>query len=201
MSGCNTDMTSTTHDDLQDATMAAPTPSPLCSRCDANTTSMTTCEMQPRLVPLPHSHMWMWHQHDLNNGGTTSTWLNNSQQLARCDHSCSHPLILTSRCNTDMTSTTTHEMQLWLLPLPCPHIWMWCQHDLNDKDVPLSLLNLSTAYVFYLFTNIYLFLWSLEWIGPGEEVSTVKIYVLVSYSTEPTWRHSTVQITNQLCGL
>ena len=61
-----------------------------------------------------------------------------------------------------MTSMTTRETRLQPLPLPRPRVRMRCRRDLNDKDVPLSLSNLTTAHVFYLFTNIYLFLLLLE---------------------------------------
>ena len=91
------------------------------------------------------------------------------------------------------------------LPLPHSHHLAKCS---SDDDVMMATMTTCTIFFslksyYYpcipLYTNIYLFLLLLEWTVPGE-VSTVKIHV-VSFSTELTWWHSAVWITNQLCTL
>ena len=119
---CDTDMTSMTHDNSRDVTMAAPTPHPHVQmqrwhNLNDNSRDMTMAACIPSSSHVDVTPTWpqRW-GHNINTTSMTRTqWghdLNNPLQLVRCEPSHFHSLVLVSRCDTDMISMTTHEMRL-----------------------------------------------------------------------------------------
>ena len=78
--------------------------------------------------------------------------------------------------------------------------WQWC--TLTLLVFSSSSLLLLPMYSMYSISYKYIFVSSIAEVNrTRRRVSTIKIYGLVSYSTELMWRHSAVWITNQLCSL